>query len=1482
MQIVVLGMHRSGTSLLSGLLESAGIYFGASGEFIAPNNENPKGFWERKDIRYLNDQLLHSVHCDWSEISGLGKANFPEDLKTSCLRDANSILANLTQSSTTGLVGIKEPRFCVLIDFWLQVLSPERFFILVNRDIDEIALSLKTRNKMPPDVACYLTERYLGYAIKSIQDEHVHVTNFSKLVSEPQTALGEIIQSIDQATGTKLDMPNAEQISTIVRPDFYRSKVKNKSLRVSANLSKWHAQLSKGNLPEISSVSSLVPKYVLSYERDKRFSEFVLINTRFKRLETQFIALNQKKVISDAPRVLDELAKNRKQIASLKEDFASIFSEKRPLQDELKNVKKKLEIANSEIGNLGIKIANIVDEKDQTIKELNKKIIKNEEDLDSKEAELEKSTKKLSETESQLQASISDLEHVNEQLETRESELEKSTTERERLQQLLEKILEKQEKFRAEKKKLRQQLTKSDLELRNKRERLKRQFDDLSLLKARVESNRTSLEQAEYAYRKVRVENRALQTLAQSTFENLDLLFSSRTWWLSSKFIRFMLNPLRRDGGVTVLDELEENRKKFEGLNRTVSRNVISAGPSISKSELTKKYCPEVSVVVLNRDGESHLEKFFSSYLEHHDAPAAELIIVDHGSKDQSLDIIEEYMAALPITLISFPRNHSFAHSNNYAARHASGKFLIFANNDIVFCCPVVNELVSELNDPAVGLAGLPLYYPAQNGEDLGKLQHAGIRFCIDEEYDFARPVNRQSLPVDAEHARNQPAVTAALVACRKSDFEDVGGFHEGYDYGYEDIDLSLSFKVKLNKAAVLSDKTLAIHNESASQKKDRASDISRRRKSNITLLRRRYGNYIEKKRLVSKLNGGAWSANPFRVGLVVTDDDPNTRAGDFFTAQELALAMTAEFGWMCSYLPQLSKTKDWYDVSDLDCIIVLIDNYDLSKVHGANHRLLKIAWLRNWFDRWVDHAWFSAYDLCLCSSAKAREFVSESSGKHTHVLKIATNPDRFKKGMPAVDEYLSDYCFTGSYWGSPREIENLDPAKIPHEFALYGQGWEKHPQFAGCYRGSLPYGELPAVYASTKILVDDANHVTKPWGSVNSRVFDALAAGVLVITNGEIGAVETFGDFLPTYGSIEDLENKINYFMENPEERESSADILHQLVISEHTYVTRAHELKGILEEDIIGKPRIAIKLPVPRAEEINVWGDYHLGRGLAKSLRELGYAVRLDIMPDWYTTHSIPDDIVFTIRGLSEYSPDERHVNVLWQISHPDKVKDKEYEQYDHVFVASEEYANLLKRRISTPVSVLLQCADPEKFSFNTRHSRNKDVVFVGNSRKKLRPIVKDAIAAGLDLKIHGSLWENLVDKKFIAGQHIANEVLGEFYASSGVVLNDHWETMQQHGFISNRLFDAAACGAVVVSDHVKGIDELFEGLVYVYSGGPTELLGCVRAALSEDDSYKVRRADLARKIREEHSFDARALEVEKVLVELVGNKSGVNAEP
>ena len=58
MQLIILGMHRSGTSMVTRLVNMMGAYFGPEGVSLGANDENPKGFWERRDVLDLDEALL--------------------------------------------------------------------------------------------------------------------------------------------------------------------------------------------------------------------------------------------------------------------------------------------------------------------------------------------------------------------------------------------------------------------------------------------------------------------------------------------------------------------------------------------------------------------------------------------------------------------------------------------------------------------------------------------------------------------------------------------------------------------------------------------------------------------------------------------------------------------------------------------------------------------------------------------------------------------------------------------------------------------------------------------------------------------------------------------------------------------------------------------------------------------------------------------------------------------------------------------------------------------------------------------------------------------------------------------------------------------------------------------------------------------------------------------------------------------------------
>nr|MDJ0515286.1 glycosyltransferase [Trichodesmium sp. MO_231.B1] len=484
--------------------------------------------------------------------------------------------------------------------------------------------------------------------------------------------------------------------------------------------------------------------------------------------------------------------------------------------------------------------------------------------------------------------------------------------------------------------------------------------------------------------------------------------------------------------------------------------------------------------------------------------------------------------------------------------------------------------------------------------------------------------------------------------------------------------------------------------------------------------------------------------------------------------------------------------------------------------------------------------------------------------------LGVVLNSEKINSQLD--NKYKSDYCFTGSFWKYPRDIMSfLEPDNLPFNFALYGYNWEKFEKFKKYNRGPLPYTDMPQVYASTKIVIDDANSVTKQWGSTNSRVFDAIISGALVVTNGELGNQESFDGLLPTYNSRESLENLLREYLTNEELRLAKVAELQKIVKQKHTYKHRAYTIFSALREKMSNSFRIGIKIGVPDWKQAQEWGDYHFALAMKRQFEILGHSVRIDILPEWENPQIFGDDVAITIRGLSRYQPKSYHINLMWNISHPDKVSLEEYEQYDRVFVASHSYAEELQKKVNVPVQTLLQCTDPNLFYPDKEgYEEVGEILFVGNSRKVYRQIVKDAVESGLKVDVYGTNWDNLLPSGYLKGEYIPNEILRRYYSKCSILLNDHWDTMREKGFISNRLFDAAACGATIISDKIAGLEKVFGNKISTYNS--REYLPKVVKDCWQQKSQNGReKLELAKYIRENHSFDKRVGEMLEAIATL-----------
>lgn len=137
-------MHRSGTSLVTSILQRMGLYLGPDDSFLPAAPDNERGFYEQQSIFEINEALLEHYGGAWHEIPDL-PSDFTDDATLGPLRDRARVTLNELYAGHRAWV-MKDPRFSVTLPFWRPLLPRSTCYVVCVRHPDEVAASLAKRN----------------------------------------------------------------------------------------------------------------------------------------------------------------------------------------------------------------------------------------------------------------------------------------------------------------------------------------------------------------------------------------------------------------------------------------------------------------------------------------------------------------------------------------------------------------------------------------------------------------------------------------------------------------------------------------------------------------------------------------------------------------------------------------------------------------------------------------------------------------------------------------------------------------------------------------------------------------------------------------------------------------------------------------------------------------------------------------------------------------------------------------------------------------------------------------------------------------------------------------------------------------------------------------------------------------------------------------------------------------------------------------
>jgi hypothetical protein len=292
-------------------------------------------------------------------------------------------------------------------------------------------------------------------------------------------------------------------------------------------------------------------------------------------------------------------------------------------------------------------------------------------------------------------------------------------------------------------------------------------------------------------------------------------------------------------------------------------------------------------------------------------------------------------------------------------------------------------------------------------------------------------------------------------------------------------------------------------------------------------------------------------------------------------------------------------------------------------------------------------------------------------------------------------------------------------------------------------------------------------------------------------------------------------------------------------------------------LGRELAARPRLHLVTGVSNLRMRARWGDHHFAVSTARALGRRGWCVRSWCRAELPEVDHDAADAVLLLAGGVDLTPVPGRRSVAWLI-YPRELDVEALRHLDHVHVASGPLAARLAAD-GVPASPLLQATDPARFR-PTPGGPHHELLYVANSRNVRRRIPDDLLPTDHELAIYGLGWtDDLVDTRHVVGDHVRNADLPAHYSAADLVLNDHWDDMRDQGFLSNRLYDASACGACVVTDHVDGLEDVFGGAIRSYRR-PAELRAEVDALLADPGRRRELGARARATVLDRHTFDHR----------------------
>ncbi|MEO6872695.1 MAG: glycosyltransferase [Chthoniobacterales bacterium] len=773
--ICIAGAHRSGTSLLTRLLQQCGLYLGTENDMMPPAADNLDGFWENLRFVDLNDEVLSTIGAAWDLPPREGET-FQGDLLASARAKADLLIERFGNTSTWGW---KDPRNSLTLPFWRDLLPAVKTIIMVRNPL-EVAYSMHKRNGTSYALGLRLWEIYNRRVMANTQPESRLFTSYQAFFDEPDRELQRIVgfaglSGADTAAAASLVSHSRRHTSFSIE-QMIDAGVSEELVRFFQKLVSERANEDKpsktSNLNQLSGTPSRINRSVPDSE-DVR-----------KELATRR---------GDEIRNRESLARHLETIEGLRK----------------------------ELGERNIRAAAEIGRRDGRIEELQKAYAHLDETLLSEQQQRERVIKELN---TLLVREQQQREQVTQELNTL---LVREQQQREELSKVRDRFNQTNQLLQS----LSVRLSTAEDRNVSLTDRLRKQLLELKKL-LRILDQTSNAATLLKKSRRWKIANpfSALSAFFASKplegFGHLDNNVAKYHAWRQS-------HP-----EVESLSAEIEALRTYESFPAAVVPAPSARAETNKVPIVTKPPAPteptvfamhqevEVSIIIPVFNQIDYTLSCLAAVQQHSGLVPYEVIVVDDCSNDATVEALPQISG---LTYLRSDQNQGFIASCNRGAAAARGQYLVFLNNDTNVTDGWLTALRATFDyEPNAGLVGSKLVYPD------GRLQEAGGIIWRDGS-GWNRGKSKDASDPSYNFMREVDYCSGASIMIPRSLFLQLGGFDSKYTPAYyEDVDLA--FKVfAVGRKVLYQPHSRVIHYEGVTGGTDTLTGVKRHQEINRT-----------------------------------------------------------------------------------------------------------------------------------------------------------------------------------------------------------------------------------------------------------------------------------------------------------------------------------------------------------------------------------------------------------------------------------------------------------------------------------------------------------------------------------------------------------------------------------------------------------------------------------------------------------------------